>query len=189
MRHPKLDSLVPAAALALAVAACGPDIPPTKPLSLQQDAPKDDVAAIAAEESTAVTYVYSPVGKRDPFHDPVSGAGKVAVGPRDPQAPREPLQKHDIDQLTLKFTVVGTSTPSAMIVDRNGKGHMVRVGSWVGKNWGKVSHIGREEITITETIADQQTGRVYPQYIPMRMPKSEAEMRLEEAIENPGAPL
>lgn len=191
MRHPMQDRLVTVAALALAVAACGPDIPPPKPLAVQKAAPVQEQILLDDDQSAAMTYVYSPVGKRDPFFNPMSGArGKVAVAPPDgTKGPLEPLQKFEIDQLSLKFTITGSSTPMAMIIDGRGKAHPVRIGSWVGKNWGKVSHIGREEITITETIADQQTGRVYPQYIPMRMPKTEEELRLEQALENPGEPL
>ena len=43
-----------------------------------------------------------------------------------------------------------------MVMDPANRGHAVRIGDFIGKNWGKVSHIGREEITVTETIADQQ---------------------------------
>lgn len=190
MRHPMKERLGAVAALALVAAACGPDIPPPKPLAIQKEEPAKEQVFATDDQSATVTYVYSPIGKRDPFHDPVSGAaGKVAIAPQGTLGPLEPLQKYEIDQLKLKFTITGSSTPMAMIIDGRGDAHPVRIGSWVGKNWGKVSHIGREEITITETIADQQTGRVYPQYIPMRMPKTDEELRLEQALENPGVPL
>lgn len=189
-RHPMQESLGLATMLAVALAACGPDIPPPKPLAVQKEAPAvDDTASAEAQEEPA-TYVYSPVGKRDPFSNPIgSTSGKVVVRGADPTRPLEPLQKYGIDQLTLKFTTTGSSTPMAMVIDGAGVAHPVRIGSWIGKNWGKVSHIGREEITITETIADQQTGRVYPQYIPLRMPKSDAEVRSEQALTNNGESL
>lgn len=186
-RHPIHNPLLAAAALALAGLACGPDIPPPKPLTVQKKAPVVEEVVADLPEEEVVAYVYSPVGKRDPFFNPVgNAAGTVVVAPGDTGRPLEALQKFEIQSLKLKFTITGSSTPSATIVDPKGDAHTARIGSWVGKNWGKVSHIGREEITITETIADQQTGRVYPQYIPMRMPKTDAEIRMEQALENNG---
>lgn len=190
-RHPIHLRLVATAALALVNAACGPDIPPPKPLVVQKEAAAVDTAAdTPMPDEEDVVYIYSPVGKRDPFFNPTgSVAGTVAIGPADPDRPLEPLQKFEIDRLKLKFTITGSSTPLAMIIDPKGDAHPARIGSWVGKNWGKVSHIGREEITITETIADRVTGRVYPQYIPMRMPKTDEEIRLEKSLENTGESL
>lgn len=183
------NRMMPVLALALATVACGPDIPPAKPLAVQKDAPVTDEALAAQIEEEAVPYAYSPVGKRDPFFNPLGSPSEFAyVPPGDPR-PLEALQKFDIDKLKLKFTITGSSTPLAMIIDPKGDAHPARIGSWVGKNWGKVSHIGREEITITETIADPRTGRVFPQYIPMRMPKTEKEIRLEQALENTGESL
>lgn len=182
--------LAAVAALALATVACGPDIPPAKPLAIPKEAPATDDTVAGLSEDEAVAYVYSPVGKRDPFFNPMgTGSGTVVVGPGDTGRPLEALQKYEIDSLKLKFTITGSSTPLAMIIDPKGNAHPARIGSWVGKNWGKVSHIGREEITITETIADQQTGRVYPQYIPMRMPKTDEEVRMEQTLENNGESL
>lgn len=173
------------AVFALALAACGPTIPPPRVLPPPPPPSAVDQAALATDDSEALLYVYSPVGKRDPFRDLLTtGTKSISVRPEGlGNRKLTPLQRFEIDQLNLKFTVTGTSSPMAMVMDPTSRGHSVRIGDFIGKNWGKVSHIGREELTITETIADQQTGRVYPVYIPMRMPKSDEEKKLDETLE------
>jgi type IV pilus assembly protein PilP len=137
-----------------------------------------------ADDQNAVLYTYTPVGKRDPFRNPTLTTGTLRpVGPAKPGQALTPLQKFEIDQLKVQFTMTGTSSPTAMVLDPNAKGHLVHIGDFIGRNWGKISHIGREEMTVTETIADQQTGRVYPVYIPMRMPKTDQEKRQEQELE------
>ena len=170
---------------ALALAACGPDLPPPKPLPPAPARSEVEQAAAAVDDSQAVLYVYSPVGKRDPFRDLMATGTRTAVVDPRITAGRKltQLQKFEIDQLKLQFTVTGTSSPMAMVMDPVARGHAVRIGDFIGKNWGKVSHIGREEITVTETIADQQTGRVYPVYIPMRMPKNEEDKKLDDVLD------
>lgn len=179
-----------AIALAALGSACGPSIPPPKPLP-PPPPPSAVEQAAAADDTPVVTYIYSPLGKRDPFRDLTTGATKIALPPTGAQrAANAPLQKFDVDQLRLQFTVTGTSSPVAVVLDPSGRAHNVKIGDFIGKNWGKVSNISREELTITETIADQQTGRVYPQYIPLRMPKTEDEKKAEGAFDmSPGRPL
>jgi Tfp pilus assembly protein PilP len=134
----------------------------------------DDTTTTLSDDLNATPYVYSPVGKRDPFKDPNQlKRGEVAAG-------TGPLQKYDLDQLRLAFTTTATSAPLALIVDPSNQGHIVQIGDFVGKNWGKVSAIKREEVTVMETIADPNTGRVYPDYIPLRMPKSDAELAAQQ---------
>jgi type IV pilus assembly protein PilP len=178
-RHGRVP-LLGACAAGLAVSACLPELPAPK-------APPSGAAASTTDATTAVTddpqaaaYVYSPTGKRDPFRDPASN--RVAIPPQS-GAPMTPLQRFDIDQLKLTFTNTATATPLAMIIDPPGRSHMVQIGDFVGKNWGKVSSIKREELEITETIADPNTGRVYPVFIPMRMQSTDAEKNSEQAYE------
>lgn len=173
-------------ALAALVAACGADIPPPRPLPPPPEVTEVEEPEEPIEEPTAEsTYIYSPSGKRDPFRDNFLGRARLAVV--DPETRRNAkltaLQKYEMDQLRLVFTMTGDSRPMATILDPRGRAHHVHIGDFVGKNWGKVSHIGREEITITETIADAQNeGVVYPVYVPMRMPKTDAEKNAALAL-------
>lgn len=163
------------AALCLAV-ACAPSVPPPAPLKPQAAAKTVEEVVAASEDTRPIDFVYSPIGKRDPFRDPRTERRTVVVPGRATDKLTE-LQMHDIDKMRLQFTTTGSSSPMAVVLDPKGKAHPVRIGDFIGRNWGKVSHIGREEITITETIADPQSGRIYPVFIPLRMPMTDAEER------------
>ncbi len=143
--------------------ACEPDVPPKKSAPPAAPAEADD--APLPEEAPASLYVYSPVGKRDPFRDPAT------THTTPPAAKAGPLQQYDLDQLKLAFTETATSSPMAFILDPNGVGHVVQIGDFVGRNWGKVSAIKRDEVTVMEITADPNTGHTFPEYLPLRMPK------------------
>ena len=169
-------------AAALAFAACGgsPPPPPRK-LAPPPAAPKatDEEAAPAAPTTM---YVYSPIGKRDPFQNVFGNKenDSVRVEGRRPT----PLQKWSLDQLRLSMTVTGTSSPMAMLEDPENRGWPVRLGDFVGKNWGKVTAIQRDQIVVTETITDHSTGRVYPQNIKIMVPQSKDEERDFSALKD-----
>jgi type IV pilus assembly protein PilP len=161
------------------VFACAPEMPKAKAPSAPSPSSVDEDAKAATEDAAVAPYIYSPVGKRDPFRDPATI--RVAARPQG-EGQVGPLQKFDLDQLRLSFTTTATSAPMALVIDPTGQGHIVQIGDFIGKNWGKISAIRREELTVMETIADPNTGRVYPQYIPMRMPKTDAESRADSTF-------
>lgn len=171
------------AAAALACAACGgsPPPPPPRKAAPPPAAPKqaDDEAAAAAPTTM---YVYSPIGKRDPFQNVFGNKenNPVRVEGRKPS----PLQRWSLDQLRLSMTVTGTSSPMAMLEDPENRGWPVRLGDFVGKNWGKVTAIQRDQIVVTETITDHATGRVYPQNIKIMVPESKEEERDLRALKD-----
>lgn len=170
------------ALLALAAAACGQELPP------ERERPKEKVAAVedlsaGAEESTFSGYHYDPTGKRDPFRNVLNIAAQTVVVDEGVEKEKKtPLQKWEIDQLRLVLTEAGTANPRAMIEDPSGDGHMVTLGTRVGKRYGKVTRIGRDEIIITETIKDNVTGKIFPYAIPLRIRESEAEKKAKEKI-------
>ena len=158
------------AVLAL-VAACGspppPQAQPRRPTTQTKPADETDTS-----QQQQTMYVYSPVGKRDPFHNTL--VGKEEAAPRIDRKPTA-LQKWSLDQLRLAMTVTGTASPMAMLEDPDTRGWPVRIGDFVGKNWGRVTSIQRDQIVVTETITDRNTGRVYPQNITIQVPQSKSE--------------
>jgi type IV pilus assembly protein PilP len=169
--------MLAAALSAMGLSACL-EIPPPKASAAPPPAPASaDPAAAAAEEAQAAAYAYSPVGKRDPFRDP-SSMGKVRVIVERNGQTLTALQRFEIDQLSLVFTNTATATPMAMVQDPSGRTHVVQIGDFIGKNWGKVSNIKRDELQITETIADQD-GRIYPVFLPLRMKRTDESLAQE----------
>lgn len=156
------------------LAACGNTAPPprrslppvaaSKPIEDDSDKPK----------TPASIYVYSPIGKRDPFQNVFANVGLSHVKADGSHKP-SPLEKWSLDQLNLRLTVTGTATPMAMVEDPEKRGWNVHIGDFIGQNSGKVTAIHRDEIIVTETITDHSTGRVYPQDIKLLVPVSKEE--------------
>lgn len=101
--------------------------------------PLDD--AIASQEG----YVYNPIGKRDPFRSFLSFGSRA-----EDTAPRTPMQKYEIDQYRLVGIVWGINRPRALVEDPEGVGHVMEMGTYVGRNWGKVTQISDNEVVVTE---------------------------------------
>ncbi len=99
-----------------------------------------DEAIAAAEE-----YSYNPIGKRDPFRSFLS------FGARDERdTPRTPLQKFEIDQYRLVGIIWGVDRPRALVEDPERVGHVMEIGTYIGRNWGKVTQITSGEVVVTE---------------------------------------
>jgi type IV pilus assembly protein PilP len=174
-------------ALLLLAAACGSPPPPPRraaapaaPARASDDDQKSDLPTNI--------YVYSPIGKRDPFQNTTAVAHGIAhVDSRGRS--KTPLEKWPLDQLKLSLTMTGTASPLAMVEDPDHRGWPVHLGDFVGQNGGKVSGIHRDEVVVTETITDHSTGRVYPVNVKLTVPvdkTEEADMKALQEGENLG---
>ena len=162
------------AAVFLGAAACSGPPPPPPRRAAQPPAPVKPMEdeSVVPKAPTNI-YVYSPIGKRDPFQNVFAAAGVSALRPTGHK--QGPLEKWPLDQLKLEMTVTGTSTPLAMVEDPNHRGWPVRLGDFIGQNGGKVTGIHRTDVVITETITDHSTGRVYPQSVKLEVPVDKEE--------------
>jgi len=128
--------------------------------------PKDPLdLAIEAQEG----YVYNPIGKRDPFRS------FLASGPKDDDdTPRTPLQRYDLDQYQLVGVIWGIDRPRALVQDPEHTGHVVEIGTYIGKNWGKVTQITSSGVVVTE---EYQTidGELVVNEIPMKLASTDTE--------------
>lgn len=175
----------------LVVAGCGDDEKPTKttPKTAPKTAPVAAPAATEVETSTPTEalveaepeYVYTPIGKRDPFRTPFVEVVAVAGGDDPDRRTLTELQKWGVEQLKLQATITGTSAPFAMVVDPKGKGHVLRRGTLVGKNWGKVTAIKANCIVITEQLRDA-TGAVSAHPLTRCLPLTEREKQMAGQI-------
>ena len=96
--------------------------------------------ANSAEEGA----IYSPVGKRDPFKEPL-----VVSGDRSPTALRT-IEQYGIDQLTLRAILRGGGVPRAMFEDPRGYTYIVKPGDTIGRERGQISRILNTDVVITE---------------------------------------
>ena len=139
----------------LILAACGD----AKPVAKAPAAAGAALGAPAAAAGAAATteagtlgseYVYTPIGKRDPFRSFFQDQGVREMIKPNPNC--GPLCVWDLDQVRLVAVVSGVSSPIAMVEAPDGRGYVLRRGSFIGKRQGKVSDIRRDAVVVTELI-------------------------------------
>ena len=159
----------------LLASGCGDDKKPQATNSRTAKSKAKQAKAVQADislpkESTPVSdsFIYTPVGKRDPF----KSAYKIVKTPG--QNPDEvvtsPLQQFEIDQLKLIAVVSGISQPRAMVEAPDGKGYTVKIGTRIGKHFGLVVKIKSSELIIAEDYRDWN-GRKVTNYIHVAIKK------------------
>jgi type IV pilus assembly protein PilP len=103
----------------------------------------------AAPAPVEKDYVYTSIGKRDPFRSVFDDAGGADVVTQTDTI-LGPLQSYDVNSFKVMGIVWGISSPSAMVQDPTGKTHVVKTGTLIGRNWGRVIKIKRDSIVILE---------------------------------------
>jgi len=168
-----LQVSAPLLVLILAAACGSPPPPPRKaaappaPAKVEEETKTDVPANI---------YVYSPIGKRDPFQNTAAASRSGGIAHIDTRGRNKtPLEKWPLDMLKLSLTMTGTASPLAMVEDPDKRGWPVHLGDFVGQNGGKVTGIHRDEVVVTETITDHSTGRVYPVNVKLTVPVDKTE--------------
>jgi Tfp pilus assembly protein PilP len=91
---------------------------------------------------------FDPTGRRDPFRPP-----RANVVTRTGEPPT-PLQRYEIGQLKLVAIIYDTTEPRAVVEDDQGLGYIVRVGTAIGANGGRVRNIERGRVLIEEDSVD-----------------------------------
>lgn len=102
--------------------------------------------------------LYSSTGKIDPFRPLVETQAKTAIpvdaGPEKPTRVLTPLEKFDLSQIRLVAVVLAESGKVAMVEEASGKGYVVKIGTYIGKDGGAVEQILEDRIVIRETVKD-----------------------------------
>ena len=122
---------------------------------------------VVSDEEPDIAYAYSPIGKRDPFRSLFE-----QLQLEEAQQQLTDLQRYELDQLKLVAIVSRIATPYAMVEDPKGKGHSLTRGTLIGKNWGRVSSITSECVTVKEEYRDY-TGRKVTNTTDKCLPKPE----------------
>jgi Tfp pilus assembly protein PilP len=92
---------------------------------------------------------------RDPFR-PMTLKTKVTRSTRENLSP---LERYDIGQLKLVAIVWDIQEPRAMVEDSAGLGYVVKLGTPIGSNDGKVKTIHRNEVVVEEFYFDDYGAR------------------------------
>lgn len=104
-------------------------------------------------------FLFRPNEVRNPFEpdEALQQAEEVRVetGIRpDTLRAREELESYDLDTLRMVGTVRQSGVVWALVTAKEGTIHRVRVGNYIGKNYGKVVNIMDNKIELVEIFAD-----------------------------------
>jgi type IV pilus assembly protein PilP len=117
---------------------------------------KDDLQPQIPVKSDEKVEHYDAQGKIDPFLPLLQEKTEAhqSVVDDTPQRILTPLEKIELAQLRLVAVIIMENKKIAMVEESTGKGYEVTIGTFIGKNQGKVTEINDNSIMVTELVKD-----------------------------------
>jgi type IV pilus assembly protein PilP len=133
--------------------------------------------AAKAGSSSMLPAMYNPKGKIDPFQPLFSEKPTIASkkSKRKRRTPRTPLERIDLSQLKLVAIVLASSGNRALVEESSGKGYVVKKGTYMGTNAGKVVKIEKNKVIVAEEFEDYR-GNVTQRNKEIKLPKPPGEL-------------
>lgn len=109
---------------------------------------------------TFETFIYQDQDQRDPFEPapPQAGSQSLAGPHPDQNRPREPLESFPLDSLKMVGTIGTSNSIEALVKDPQGVIHQVRVGDYMGQNYGHVTQVTNGEVDLVELVPNGSGG-------------------------------
>ena len=109
---------------------------------------------------TFETFLYQDQDRRDPFEPaPPEANAQTAAGPHpDQNRPREPLEAFPLDTLKMVGTIGAKGSVEGLVKDPQGVIHQVRVGDYMGQNYGHVTQVTSSEVDVVELVPNGSGG-------------------------------
>jgi type IV pilus assembly protein PilP len=125
---------------------------------IDQGKPPDMVSALEGKgKDTEIVELgsYDPKGKTDPF-EPLFKQETAAQEKRKRTrtGPLTPLERVDLSQLKLVGVILASGGNTALIQEASGKGFVIKNGTKIGINSGKVIQILKDRIIVEEEVED-----------------------------------
>jgi type IV pilus assembly protein PilP len=159
------------ALLLLATAACGGTKAPPRPAAAKPAA-AGGAAAVPPPAKAAPAepeWVYTSVGKRDPFRSFLSEITKeTGFASRC----TTPVGRFGLEQLKLVAVITGLEDPVAMVEAPTGVGYAIRRGACIGRNGGVVAAVRTGEVVVTEWVI-RADGTRDPAQTVLQLPKQQ----------------
>jgi Tfp pilus assembly protein PilP len=177
----------PAAPLPLSQAATATGSPPptgVKPFTPDGNPQQSGMAGadsqIAALLNIKAPPPYNPKGKVDPFapllRDESAAAAMAKLTVKgDPNRPKTPLEKIDLGQLKLVAIITALGGNRALMEESSGKGYIIKEGTYIGLNSGKVVGIKADKVLVEEEFEDIY-GKSITQKKEITLPKPPGEL-------------
>lgn len=110
------------------------------------------------------TFLYQAYDLRDPFapapfSQPATVTATASNGIRpDMNRRREPLEEFPLDTLRMVGTLERDQERWGLVQARDGTVHRLKVGNYIGQNYGKIVAISEQEISLVEIVPDGLGG-------------------------------
>ncbi len=133
------------------------------------------VASNMVTPAVATPAMYDPTGKIDPF-EPLLREKPVEIKNKKlkKRIPRTPLERIDLGQLKLVGIILASSGNRALVEEASGKGYVIKKGTYIGTNAGKVVEIQKEIVTVEEEFEDV-FGKIKVRQRELKLPKPPGE--------------
>jgi type IV pilus assembly protein PilP len=120
---------------------------------------------------------YNPKGKADPFEPFIKDEGQQVAKSMKPKrrTPQTPLEQIELGQLKLVAIIAAVTGNRALVEESSGKGYILREGTYVGMNSGKVVGISIDKVLIEEEFEDVY-GKTVTQKKEITLPKPPGEL-------------
>ena len=131
--------------------------------------------AVASLLPGGVPPLYNPLGKIDPFEPLFREKATIAKKKKKiKREPRTPLERIDLSQLKLVGIILAASGNRALVEESSGKGYVVKSGTYIGINGGKIVKIDKDLVTVEEQFEDV-FGKIQTQKRKLKLPKPPGE--------------
>ena len=149
---------------------------PAVKTGISQDAMASTSPGTSVKSSGGARPLYNPKGKINPFEPLFRDKPTVAlVKKRKKRAPRTPLEKIDISQLKLVGIILASSGNRALVEESSGKGYVIKKGTYMGTNAGKVVKIDKNKVIVAEEYEDYR-GKIIVRNKEIKLPKPPGEL-------------
>jgi type IV pilus assembly protein PilP len=127
--------------------------------------------SVALPGATGIPAQYDPTGKIDPFA-PLFQDKPVAIRKqkRKKRIPQTPLERIDLSQLKLVGIILASSGNRALVEEASGKGYVIKKGTYIGTNSGKVVKIKKEKVIVEEEF-ENVFGKITTRQREIKLPK------------------
>jgi type IV pilus assembly protein PilP len=159
-----------------AAPSAGPAMPATTSAAPAAAVSESQVATLL---NIQVPAPYNPKGKIDPFEpllkdESAAVVAKVRVK-TDPNRPKTPLERIDLGQLKLVAIIAASTGNRALVEESSGKGYIIKAGTFIGLNSGKVVDIKNGKVLVEEEFEDVY-GKAITQKKEITLPKPPGEL-------------
>jgi len=150
---------VGAAVLLAGLTGCTPSESPQQWVA-REKAKKGAPLAPLPVIKTFEVFLYKDQDLRDPFGLSAEEQEQAnSTGPHpDQDRPREPLEAFPLDGLKMSGTLGSAKSMEGLVRDPDGVVHRVRVGNYLGQNYGRILAISEERIDLVELVTNGAGG-------------------------------